>query len=345
MKTARTEVELHGVVRDVLRFRGSAEGMGVITLMDKDGTRQKAVGVCEGISPGDYVEVSGYEQEHPTYGMQIRAQRVVTSFPTTKKTFLEWIQRHFQAPWKNANALVEDWYENFGTLGQSPKGGGSLVPLTGPGDFELIRLWNMVVSDQTGAQVVFAKHGLSAEFIDIKMFVQRKNTVDGLMKMGLDTKEAHALFMARGNRALEELRTDPYVVYYYLENVPFAKIDKVYLGQPENKKVDDRRVKAVCLHELRSCTDEGHTAMYYSDFIDLVEETYPEFSVTRLMSNFDALIPEFVTLYGSPTMVQLTPYARYEAGIAEFVVTGRVQTLPPELEDTEIENDGTADGA
>jgi len=343
MKSARTEVELYGVVRDVLRFRGSAEGMGVITLMDKDGARQKVVGVCEGIRAGDYIEVSGYEQEHPTHGMQVRASRVVTTFPATRKAFLEWMQRHFQAPWKNANALVDDWYENFATLGQM-KGAGTLAPLTGPGDFELIRLWNLIVSDQAGAQQVFAKHGLSAEFIDIRIFVQRKNSVDSLMKMGLDTKEAHALFVARGARAVEELRTDPYVVFYYLDNVPFTKIDKVYLAQPENKKVDDRRVKAVCLHELRLCTEEGHTAMYYSDFIDLVEETYPEFSATKLMSNFDALIPEFVTLYGSPTMVQLTPYARYEAGISEFVVTGRVQTLPPELEDIE-DDDGTAAGS
>lgn len=339
MAMERTEVEFAGVVRDVLRFRGSAEGAGVLTIMDASGRREKAVGVVEGIRQGDYVEIVGYEAEHPTYGKQIRAQKVTTSYPTTKKMFAEWLQRHFMAPFANTNALVDEWYSEFATLGVATSP--AAVPVKGTGDFELLRLWAMIVEGNPGVQQHFAKHGLSAEYVDVRQFILRKHTVDTLMSMGLDTKEAHGLFLVRGARAATELRDDPYVVFYYLDNVPFTKIDKIYLAQPGHKKVDDRRVKALCLNVLRSCTDEGHTAMYYDDFIAMLEETYPELSATKLMSNFDALIPEFVVLYGSPTMVQLAPYARFEAGIAEFVIHGKVLTLPPELENNDDSEDET----
>ncbi len=332
MRKAKIEVTVSGVVLDVLEFRGSADHMGVITLLDAERKKQKVVGVVEGVRVGDSIEVSGHEHEHPHYGMQIRAQHIRTTLPETKKTASEWLIRHFGVGWKDAQDLVEDWYRDFAMLPYATGGSGS-------GDIELIRLWDLVALDIIIVRQHFKCYP-SAEkvYFKVREYVVRKQVTDRLVRMGLDTKEAFALYGIRGVQAADELQQDPYIVYYYLDGIPFKKVDDIYLAKSGNKKNDDRRVRAVCLYELRSCTDDGHTAMYYDDFVDLLEEIHSEFSATKLISNVQTLIPEFITLYGSPSMVQLTPYARFEAGIAEFVVLGKVETLPPETEEHEEED-------
>lgn len=330
MGMPRTEVETSGVVTDVLRFRGSQDQMGVITLVDADKKKQKVVGVVEGVRVGDSIEVTGYEAEHPHYGPQIRAQHINTILPRHKSALSEWLIRHFGIPWSDARNLVDEWYAEFVMHGQAAHP--APVAFTGAGDFEALRLWNNILVDAPAVRQLFVKHHSTAQYLDVQKYVIRKNVTDTLVRMGLETKEAFALFMLRGAKAAEELKADPYVVYYYLDGTQFSKIDKIYLDQPGNKPNDDRRVRASCLYELRSCTDEGHTAMYYDDFIALIEELHPEFSATRLMSNIQSLMPEFISLYGNPSMIQLSPYARFEAGIAEFVTFGKVHTVPPSME-------------
>lgn len=329
MAKTRSEVEVAGVVVDVLRFRGSQDHMGVITIVDPSKKKQKVVGVVEGVRNDDSIEVTGYEVEHPHYGPQVRAQQIRSILPRDKSSLSDWLIRHFGVGWSDARNLVDEWYTEFATLGQAVA---PAVAITGPGDIETVRLWNNILVDAPEVKKLFEKHRASAQYIDVRTYVVRKNVTDTLVRMGLETKEAFALYTLRGSAAADELKADPYVVYYYLDGTPFSKIDKIYLDQPGNKANDDRRVRATCLYELRSCTDEGHTAMYYDDFIALIEELHPEFSAMRLMSNIQSLMPEFVMLYGNPAMVQLAPYARFEAGIAEFVTFGKVHTVPPSME-------------
>jgi hypothetical protein len=336
-RTERTEVSVSGVVEDILVFRGNADRMGVLTIYDAERKKQRIVGVTEGIRTGDSVEVTGLEQMHPHYGMQIRAQKIDTILPRTQHAAADWLTRHFGVPWKVARTVMEVWYRDFGVLGQTKSMAAAVI--AGPGDFQLVRLWNMIIDDDAGVREHFKTHNADDAYAMLNKYVVRKHVTDTLVKMGLDTKEAFALYMLRGKRAAEELKEDPYIVYYYLENVPFKKIDDIYLAQPGNKKRDDRRVRATCLYELRSCTDEGHTAMYYEDFLDLIEELHPEFSATKLVGNIQELIPEFILLYGNPPMVQLAPYARFESGIAEFVMHGKVLTVPPDWHEDE-EYDG-----
>ncbi len=337
MGRERTEISVSGVVTDVFMFRGSADRMGVITLYDAEKKKQKVVGVVEGIRTGDNIEVTGFEQEHPHYGLQVRAQKIDTILPRSKNTMSEWLTRHFGIGWLDAKSLLEDWYSNFSTLGTAPSP--AAVPITMPGDFELARLWSNIIIDGAAVKAHFKKHNAGSEYTAVRQYVVRKHVTDTLVRMGLDTKEAFALYQIRGEKAADELRQDPFVVYYYLDGVPFKKIDEIYLAQRGNKKNDDRRVRAMCLYELRSCTDEGHTAMYYDDFLALMEELHDSFSGTKLIGNLQSLMPEFIMLYGNPPMVQLAPYARFEAGIAEFVTGGKIHTLPPEMERPEQEDD------
>lgn len=323
-----TEISVSGVVTDVFMFRGSADRVGVLTLLDAEGKKQKVVGVVEGIRSGDNVEVTGHEHMHPHYGMQVRAQHINTTLPSSKKAATEWLMRHFGVTWNDSRQLIDDWYADFSSARQASPGAFSTTASSG--DFELARLWSLVTADAPSVREHFEKYPSGKEeYPKIREYVVRKNVTDSLVRMGLDTKEAFQLYTLRGAKAADELRQDPYVVYYYLEGVPFKKVDDIYLAQAGHKKNDDRRVRAVCLYELRSCTNEGHTAMYYDDFVDLLAELHPEFTAARLVSNIQTLMPEFIMLYGDPSMVQLSSYAQYEAGIAEFVVLGHVETLPP----------------
>lgn len=334
----KTEISTAGIVTDVFMFRGSSEHIGVLTVLDSEKKKLKVVGVVEGIRVGDNVEVTGYEQEHPHYGLQIRAQKIDTTLPRSRHVMSEWLTRHFGIGFLQAKDIVADWYEDVSKIAPAQKSA-----FITPGDFELSRLWGAIIDNVPMIRELFDKHRADGAYTEVRQYVVRKHVTDALVRMGLDTKEAFALYMIRGERAADELRNDPYVVYYYLEGVLFRKIDEIYLAQKGNKKNDDRRIRATCLFELRSCTDEGHTAMYYDDFLALLEELHPEFSGTKLLTNIQELIPDFMMLYGNPPMIQLSAYARYEAGIAEFVTRGKVLTVPPEME-REESDDGAGQG-
>lgn len=325
MAKPKAETKFGGIVFDVMPFRGSQDGAGVITLQSPTGKGKglKIIGVVEGVKPGDEVEGHGLQVEHPHYGLQIRAARIRTKLPSAVPEAQEWLTRHFVVPWTQARDFMSAWGHAATYSSQEEC---------------VAKLWRAVVDPNSAVQDLLVQFmpGVAA---DIRNYVLRKLVIDELVELNLDTKDAFALYRILGNAAVTRVREDPYTSYYYLDNVSFNKLDAIYLDQAGNQKGDVKRVKAVCLYALRSCADDGHTAMYYEDFMALVEAEYPEFSPGLLLSTVQDLIPEFMVLYGSPTMIQLTHNADYEAGISEFIALGSVKTLPPGYEKEEEDDE------
>jgi hypothetical protein len=340
MAREKTEVEVSGVVEDLIRFRNSNDGVGVAKVELSSGTEEQVIGVLVGIELGDYIEVTGVEYDHPHHGKQIRAKVIHVLLPKDRRSTVGWLTRHFGMLHSAAEDLISDWYTSFSTVGAATSSPASIyMPAPEGTDFEIARFMQLLRWNDASIRTFFDKHNATMTYPSVQAYVLRKMTVDDLLKLGLDTKEAHALFRARGREAAAELKQDPYTAYYYIQDMPFTKIDKIYLSQRGNAPNDPKRLRAVCLHELKDRADEGHTAMYYDDFLDYMSEKYPTMSAQRFVSCLDQLMPEFLTLYGDPQMIQLVTHARYEAGIAEFITYGKVRTQPPGHEEHDDEDE------
>lgn len=311
--------KVSGTVVHVLRFRGSEDNSGVLTIRDAVRKQQKVVGVTEGIEIGSFVHAEGKAVTHPVYGPQLRAQRIRVELPSSRLAAEEWFVRHFTMQLKDVREMLDDWYSNFAVAGT-----------THPGeDFEMTRLWSSLRST-TGAakaiEMLFEKHDLSSVYPEVREYVLKKMAVDSLVEYGLTSKEALLLYKACGVDVLGKMAEDPYIAYLYVESIGFKKMDDIYLSQLKGKKNDDHRVRAMCVYFLnRDSSDHGHTAVEHADFIALMEEEH-SFSATKVLYNLHRLIPEFVTQYGDPTMIQLSTLAEYEAGIAEWLATGKIET-------------------
>lgn len=328
--------KVSGIVTDILRFRGSADRGGVLTLRDARGATHKVLGVTEGVEVGSFIYAEGKPFVHPTYGPQLRAHTVRVDLPTTRDAAPEWLYRHFRMTQLQATALITDWYNDFANLGQAPTPG--TVTIKGAGDFELLRLWTCLGAAGVSARSVenlFKRHSLEDVYSEVREYVVRKNTIDGLVAVGLNTREAQLLYKVRGSAIIDEMKTDPYVAYLYVDTISFKKMDDIYLQLKGTGKTDDHRLRAMCLFYLRKdASDNGHTAIEYDDFLHLMEERKERFSATKILHNLHRLIPDFVTQYGNPTMLQLTHLAEYEDGIAEWITTGKIKRTDDNTDDS-----------
>lgn len=316
MTKTKTDLEVSGVVEHTILFRNSSDSMGIVKIKDGAGAQHAVLCVVVGIEAGDFIEVVGTEHEHPTHGMRIRAKTVKVSLPKDQASLSLWLARHFDIQPFVVRNLVEDWFTQQ-------------LPTVADPDKVLFLFFQGLYENNPVCRSYFEKHGVLHVYPGVSVYVQRTLVIEELLTLGLDTKEAHSLFRTRGLDAPRELREDPYTAYYYIENMSFSKVDKIYLAQRSRSPNDEKRLRAVCLHEIKDRADEGHTAMYYDDFLDYMSEKYETLSAQRFIHCLDALMPEFITLYGSPQMLQLVTHARYEAGVAEFIVGGKVLTQPP----------------
>lgn len=317
-ETAETKVS--GVIVEVIRFRASADGAGVVKIRDAQlGHIRTVVGMVEGLAPGDTIEASGSEREHPHHGLQLKASRIHTLLPQTKKSARMWLTSHFSVTAMEAEALLDAWSSDFATSWVAAGG------LADPADHEMEGLWEALSWNRAHAYAIFLKQNKTSLYLELVQYVQRKMTMDDLVKEGLTSKEALVLFRHRGVRAITELLEDPYLVYYYIEETNFEKLDKIYLRQPNNYRNDERRVKALCLNRVREFVENGDTAVLYDDLIDLMEDKHEYLLAREVLLCLHSLVPNTLEFYCAEDFgirVQPVKLAQFEAGLAQWVKTG-----------------------
>lgn len=317
------------MVVEIIPFKASVDRTGVVKVRDSEKKIRTVIGTIEDIAYGDYVEVTGVERHHPHHGLQVRASTIKTTYPTEKESTIEWLIRHLKMSRYNAEGIVVDWLVGYpnDTTSVAARIEGLWVGAAEP----LISLRDEIFD-------VFNAHGLLVEFNLLTTITEKKKVMDELVELGLDTKEAYVLYLERGRRAAEEVREDPYIVYYYVDTVPFDKIDKIYLRRPDTLKTDDRRVRALCLQRVRDFVENGDTAVRYDDLIDMLEEKHDYLTATMLIDNLHTLVPEMLSLYymeQQGMLVQPKDLAKYEDGFALWLIKG----LHPETSVKQREDD------
>lgn len=323
--------QVEGVVTDLMRFRGSEDKSGVLTVMDAAKVVHRILGVTEGIELGTYISAEGNVVEHPTYGAQMRAKKIRVELPTTPEAVAKWMTLHFRTDASRAKEFMECWCEPLAEFTKHPDPSRVTLNLRNMPPM-LKRLWMHLEAPvdpglEGPIEGLCNSCGISSLELDgMRRYVQRKATLDVLLDLGLTTSEAQLLFQRCGIGVVAQIKEDPYIAYMLVESISFKKMDDIYLSTAGRGLKDDHRVRAMCLHYLRrDVGDRGHTAIAFDDFISVMEEHKDEFSATSIAYNLARLIPDYVTQYGSnPTMLQLSDVAKYEGGIAEWIIKGRI---------------------
>lgn len=327
-KPAGEEVTLSGPIVDIIRFKASVEKAGVLKIRDAEKRIRNVVGVVDSLQVGDVVAVTGIERSHPTHGLQIRATTIRSTFPTEKELFIQWMIIHLRLGRQEANSIVNEYFKQYDTMVKSNIPVGLYV--TSFDEEGMLRLfWQLLEPD--GAcrdliQMIFIDLNMRPEYITLADFVEKKVITDQLMDLGLTSKESFILFRERGPQVIDEIKEDPYVLYYYVEETPFEKVDKIYLDRPDTLKADDRRVRALCIHQVRVFVENGDTAVRYDDLIDLMEEAHTYLKARELLVNLHELVGELLTFYNTKeqgVLVQPKELATYEEGFATWLITGQ----------------------
>jgi len=332
--------QVEGMVTDLMRFRGSEDRSGVLTVVAADKEVHRILGVTEGIEIGTFIFAEGNVIEHPKYGKQLRAKKIRVELPTTQETVAKWMTLHFNILAHRAQEFMASWCEPLATFTLYPNPKQTTLNLRNMPPL-LQRLWMhlekpLKSGPEEAVEGLCNSCGINAfELGEMRRYVQRKAALDMLIELGLNASEAQILFQQCGIGVVATLQEDPYVAYMMVESISFKKMDDIYLSTQGRGLKDDHRVRAMCLHYLRrDVGDRGHTAIALDDFLLIMEEHRDGFSATSIMFNLARLIPQYVVQYGdNPVMLQLADIAQYENGIADWIVNGRINESTYSYED------------
>jgi exodeoxyribonuclease V alpha subunit len=223
---------LRGQVESVRVFRDS---WGVITLLSGSATERTTVtGTVLGFDVGDTVEARGDWDTHPRWGRQFRAREIETIVPTDASGAIEWIRgRMPQVGRRLATRMVAQWGLPglWEMLEHRP---GDLVDLRG-------------ITEERAAKIGAAYREHRAE----------RDRIVAMKRYALTDRQIGKLTETFGERALEEVRRDPYCLIELVDGFGWQRSDDLArrMGLPADHP---SRIRAAVLHLLQEAEGAGH---------------------------------------------------------------------------------------
>lgn len=299
-------ITLHGVIsRITSKFYAEGWGWAVLTIhkSDCDATNlhfkameTKVTGTLAGLSRGSRVMVIGEEEEHPQYGLGLKASVIIEEGePQSNDAFVGWME--YRLPNIGPVRAAEIW-NRFGH-----------------------DTWNMIENEP---QHLMDIDGITSERADeirtaYNLYKHERVQIVELVEMGFKQNEAQHLFKRLGPSASEKMRTAPYDICLS-GLLPFPRVDAVAQRLPGfDEGSDDRIVAAATVDAMQICFDKGHTTLSFDELVSAVQERL------LLRESFvrDALQKTLQQRRGiSPWgnyYVMLTSLASAEQVIADFV--------------------------
>ena len=225
---------LEGTVEAVV-YQNEENGYTVLKLDVGEEGAVTVVGAIPGVAPGEQLSVRGGWTRHASYGEQFKADVVERRMPTGEKAIFEYLASGVVkgVGMATARRIVEEF-----------------------GD-DALRVMEEEPEQLTKIKGLTRKRALAiGETFRLQMGM--RHLLDFLTTHGLPPQLGMPLYRRYGDRALEVLRSDPYLLTDTELGVPFGPADDLALdmGIPED---DPRRVEAALRFELVHNLDNGHT--------------------------------------------------------------------------------------
>ena len=226
--------QLEGTVSAVI-FRNEENGYTVLRLSLDQEAEVTVVGCIPGAAPGEGLMVTGGWMTHASYGQQFKAETVERRLPVGEQAVLDYLSSGAVKGIGPATAkkLVAEFGEDaLAVLEESPE---QLTRVKG-----ITRKRAMEIGESFRQQLGMR---LLLEF---------------LASRDLSAQLAMPLYRRYGNRALEMLRANPYLLVEEDFGVDFSVADTLALSLGMEGE-DPQRLEAALLFELTYNLDNGHT--------------------------------------------------------------------------------------
>lgn len=233
MEHTEEPISIEGTVESVI-FRNEENGYTVLRLDTGGDEPATVVGCMPGTAPGEGLLVQGCWSRHSSYGAQFKAEVIQRRIPQGKKAVFEYLSsgavRGVGAA--TARRLVDEFGDDlFRVLEEEPE---SLTRLKG-------------ITRKRAQQI--------GEAFRRQMGMRR--LLEFLSGHGLPLQLGMPLYRQYGDRALEVLRENPYLLLGEELGVPFSTADELALSLGMEGD-DPQRIEAALLFELTHNLNNGH---------------------------------------------------------------------------------------
>lgn len=224
---------IQGTVSAVI-YQNEENGYTVLRLDVGDGAAVTVVGCMPGVAPGEGISVQGVWARHASYGEQFKAETVERRLPAGTKAIYDYLAsgavRGIGAA--TARRMIEEFGEDTLTvLEEHPE---QLTKIKG-----ITRKKALAIGD------------------GFRMQMGMRRLLSFLGEHEVPLQLAIPLYRRYGDRALEVIRGNPYLLVDGELGVEFATADQLALSMGMEGD-DPQRMEAALLHELTYNLDNGH---------------------------------------------------------------------------------------
>ena len=225
---------IQGTVEAVI-YQNAENGYTVLKLDAGEGGGVTVVGCLPGVAPGEGLSVSGAWVRHASYGEQFKAETVERRMPAGEKAIFDYLASG--AVRGIGAATARRMVETFG---------GEALTVLEEHPERLTRI-----------QGITRKRAL-AMGENFRLQLGMRRLLDFLGEHQMPLQLAMPLYRRYGDRALEMVRSNPYLLVDGELGVDFAAADELALSTGIEGD-DPQRIEAGLLFELRHNLDNGHT--------------------------------------------------------------------------------------
>lgn len=309
MNLAEEQVVRGEVTR--VTFRNPGNGYSVIQLKIPSQSEQlTVVGTFEEVGVGANVMVRGVFSEHKKYGRQLTARSISVTTPSTK----EGIERYLSSGVikglgkKTAKRLVDEFGEStMDVLYQDPD-----------------RIANVSGIGRHRAQIIAESLADRKEVREIMRF---------LIEHNVSTNLSERIYDAYGSKAVETIRSDPYILARQMRGVGFATADAIALNLGLELH-SPQRIKAGVYYVLEKAMDEGHCYLDEETLLYRARDLLELPDTDEALPHLEQLITEQF-LIREEDAIYLKRLYEAEKFVAHFVV----DRIPP-LEIPRVSDEG-----
>src|SRR2546426_4242819 len=256
------------------------------------------VGTAPTITPGEYIESTGWWVTDRTHGLQFKTTHLRVVPPTT----LEGIERYLGSGMVKgigphfAHKLVQAFgAEVFDVIAQTPH---RLQELDGIGPKRTARVVAAWAEQQTVREIMVFLHS-----------------------HGVGTARAVRIYKTYGTEAITRVQENPYRLALDIHGIGFKTADTLAqrLGIPRDAVI---RAQAGVRHVLQTFADEGHCAVVHAELVEAAT-TLLEIPEATILHAIDLELQEerlvAETIDGQPCLL-LAPLYRAEVGVASHLL-------------------------